>query len=71
MSPVSESAVNEPNEYGFAGAGTAPEPRDEAAGEPAEESAERTAVPDDDLTGPLADGLGDATGQDADEESQP
>ncbi len=53
-----ESESNHPNEFGFAGGATTPEPERE----PAEESdAERVAVPSDDLTGAISDGLGEAT----------
>jgi hypothetical protein len=48
----------EPNEFGFAGGGTAPQPqpedRDDSTGE-------RIAVPADDLTNAFSGGVGDAT----------
>ncbi|KHD72656.1 hypothetical protein [Actinoplanes utahensis] len=47
---------NEPNEFGFAGDGTGPEPRPEPTG-----GAEDVAVPADDLTGPLTSALEEAT----------
>jgi hypothetical protein len=51
---------DEPNEYGFAGDPTAPEPpppgqRDEL------DAAEEVAVPGDDLTGELSDALSDVS----------
>ncbi|WP_406065069.1 hypothetical protein [Micromonospora sp. NBC_00860] len=51
---------DEPNEYGFAGDGTAPEP---PPGGKADEQdrAEAVAVPGDDLTGPAADALAEET----------
>lgn len=51
------STTHEPNEYGFGGAGTAPDARPDESRDESDE--ERTAVPDDDLTGPLADELAD------------
>jgi len=60
-----ESESNEPNEFGFAGDATAPQPereRDSAD----HVDAERIAVPADDLTGALSDGIDRATqGDDA------
>ncbi|MCG5435440.1 hypothetical protein [Micromonospora foliorum] len=51
---------DEPNEYGFSGAATAPEP---PPGGKADEQdrAEAVAVPGDDLTGPAADALAEET----------
>ncbi|WP_262286470.1 hypothetical protein [Micromonospora sp. MA102] len=50
------SRHDEPNEYGFAGGATAPEPP--AGGRPDEQDqAEEIAVPGDDFTEPLADAL--------------
>ncbi|WP_091606960.1 hypothetical protein [Micromonospora mirobrigensis] len=52
------SKHDEPNEYGFAGGATAPEPP--PGGRPDEQDrAEAVAVPGDDLTEPLTDALGD------------
>ncbi|MFI2711119.1 hypothetical protein ACH495_13425 [Micromonospora sp. NPDC018662] len=58
------SRHDEPNEYGFAGGATAPEP---PAGGRADEQdrEERVAVPGDDLTEPSADAL-EETEDDAD-----
>ena len=55
-----ESEANKPNEFGYAGDGTAPQPEPER--KPAEEvDAERIAVPGDDLTGAISDGIDRAT----------
>ncbi|MFC0006426.1 hypothetical protein [Micromonospora siamensis] len=52
------SKHDEPNEYGFAGGATAPEPP--AGGRPDEQDrAEAVAVPGDDFTEPLTDALSD------------
>ncbi|GIE50180.1 hypothetical protein [Actinoplanes nipponensis] len=61
-----ESETNEPNEFGFAGGATAPQP--ERHRESADDvDAERIAVPSDDLTGAISDGLDRATqGDDSD-----
>ncbi|SBT39979.1 hypothetical protein [Micromonospora auratinigra] len=54
------SRHDEPNEYGFAGGATAPEPP--AGGrEDAQDRAEAIAVPGDDLTDPYADALEEET----------
>jgi hypothetical protein len=60
-----ESESNQPNEFGYAGDATAPQPEPDRR--PAEEvDAERTAVPSDDLTGAISDGIDNATqGDDA------
>jgi hypothetical protein len=51
--------TNEPNEFGFAGEGTAPEP---TPADPSSELDEGTAaVPAGDLTGAISDGLDDMT----------
>ncbi|MET8120120.1 hypothetical protein [Micromonospora sp. NPDC005189] len=51
---------DEPNEYGFAGEGTAPEPP--PADKPDEQDrAEAVAVPGDDLTAPTAEALVEET----------
>ncbi|WP_433792213.1 hypothetical protein [Actinoplanes sp. CA-252034] len=52
---------NEPNEFGFAGEGTGPEPGRQ---ESTDVDAEAVAVPADDLTGPLTRTLEEATGRD-------
>ena len=61
-----QSESDQPNEFGFAGGATAPQP--EPVREPADEAAaERVAVPSDDLTGAISDGIDRATqGHDAD-----
>lgn len=52
------SRHDEPNEYGYAGGATAPEPQ--PGGKPDEQDlAEEVAVPGDDLTAPTADALAD------------
>jgi hypothetical protein len=58
-----ESESHEPNEFGFAGGATAPQP------EPEPDSAEHVdaegiAVPSDDLTGAISDGIERATQSD-------
>jgi hypothetical protein len=63
-----ESESNRPNEFGFAGDATAPQP------EPTRESAaeiegENIAVPAGDLTGALTDAIDEMTGQNDDEET--
>ncbi|WCN78732.1 hypothetical protein [Micromonospora sp. LH3U1] len=51
---------DEPNEYGFAGDGTAPEPP--PAGKPDEQDrVEAVAVPGDDLTAPTVEALAEET----------
>ncbi|MEU4473372.1 hypothetical protein [Micromonospora sp. NPDC023888] len=54
------SRHDEPNEYGFAGEGTAPEPP--PGGKPDEQDrAEEVAVPGDDLTAPEVEALVEET----------
>ncbi|MBM0233235.1 hypothetical protein JNW91_16025 [Micromonospora sp. STR1_7] len=54
------SRHDEPNEYGFAGGATAPEPQ--PGGKPDERDlAEEVAVPGDDLTEPAAEALSEET----------
>jgi hypothetical protein len=53
-----ESENNEPNQFGFAGGATAPEPARES---PAESEGEDIAVPAGDLTGAMSDGLDEMT----------
>ncbi|AGZ46184.1 hypothetical protein [Actinoplanes friuliensis] len=56
-----ESESNRPNEFGFAGDGTAPEP--DRTEKPVEEvDGEKIAVPADDLTGAISSGIEEATG---------
>ena len=50
------SRHDEPNEYGFAGGATAPEPPPGGRADE-QDRAEQVAVPGDDLTEPLADAL--------------
>ena len=61
-----EPESNEPNEFGFAGGATAPQPEPDR--EQAEHvDAERIAEPSDDLTGTISDGIDRATrGDDTD-----
>ena len=54
-----ESQSNEPNEFGFGGGATAPQPEGDR-----ESAAESIAVPADDLTSAASDGLDDATQRD-------
>ncbi len=60
-----ESQNNEPNEFGFSGGATAPQPKRES--EPADRAdGENIAVPADDLTGSITDGIDEMTqGDDA------
>ncbi|WP_320068475.1 hypothetical protein [Micromonospora sp. RTGN7] len=56
------SRHDEPNEYGFAGGATAPQPQ--PGGRPDEQDlAEQVAVPGDDLTEPVTDALTEETEQ--------
>ena len=55
-----ESENNEPNEFGFGGGATAPQPHQE----PADDTAEDIAVPAGDLTGSVSDGLDEMTQRD-------
>jgi len=58
-----ESESHRPNEFGYAGGATTPEP--EPARDPAEEAdAERVAVPSDDLTGAISEAVEGATQRD-------
>ncbi|MEU4793988.1 hypothetical protein ACFWRG_18385 [Micromonospora tulbaghiae] len=50
------SRHDEPNEYGFAGGATAPEPPP-GGREDEQDRAEQVAVPGDDLTGPAAEAI--------------
>ncbi|MEV0003515.1 hypothetical protein AB0H28_14675 [Micromonospora sp. NPDC050980] len=63
------SRHDEPNEYGFAGGATAPEP---PAGGRADEQDrdERVAVPGDDLTAPFADALQETEDEGADRRAE-
>ena len=59
----SDGESNRPNEFGYSGDGTAPQPEPER--DPADESAaERVAVPSDDLTGAISDGIDELTQRD-------
>lgn len=51
---------NHPNEYGYAGGASTPEPGQAHPDAAAGPDAEREAVPAGDLTGALSDGLDDA-----------
>jgi hypothetical protein len=54
--------TNHPNEYGFAGGATAPQPADPHSGTDRESAAaEGIAVPSGDLTGSLSDGIDELT----------
>ena len=55
---------DEPNEWGFAGEGTAPQPAHDTPEEQDEDLAEETAVPGDDITAELTDALAEITDQD-------
>ncbi|GGQ41467.1 hypothetical protein [Couchioplanes azureus] len=60
-----ESEEHRPNEYGFSGAATAPEP--ERAPEPAGKvDGESIAVPAGDITGAVSEAIEDATTRDDD-----
>ncbi|MFI5889424.1 hypothetical protein ACIA5D_04810 [Actinoplanes sp. NPDC051513] len=57
---TSERETNQPNEYGFSGGATAPEP--EADARPIEEvDGESVAVPAGDLTGAISEAIEEAT----------
>ncbi len=59
-----ERESNQPNEFGFSGDATAPQPERKPADDV---DGERVAVPADDLTGAISDGIDNATqGDDAD-----
>ncbi|MFI7541155.1 hypothetical protein [Actinoplanes sp. NPDC049599] len=61
---TTQSESDQPNEFGFAGGGTAPQPEPDPADRA---EAERVAVPSDDLTGSISDGINRAThGDDTD-----
>jgi hypothetical protein len=57
---------DEPNEWGFAGESTAPEPAHDTAAEHEEDLAERVAVPGDDLSTELSEALAEVTDRDED-----
>ena len=58
--PDPDGESNQPNEFGFAGDGTAPQPEPDRE-PPGDLDAERIAVPADDLTGAISDGIDRAT----------
>ncbi|NBE79684.1 hypothetical protein [Micromonospora rubida] len=61
------SRHDEPNEYGFAGGATAPQPQ--PGGRPDEQDlAEEVAVPGDDLTEPFNEAISDETEQSEEDE---
>ena len=66
-----ESEQNRPNEFGFAGAATAPEPaKDAEPVAPEEADGESAAVPSDDITGSITEAMQQSTEHsDDDEES--
>ncbi|WP_089154168.1 hypothetical protein [Micromonospora sp. NBS 11-29] len=55
------SRHDEPNEYGFAGGATAPQPPPGGRADE-QDRAEQVAVPGDDLTGPVTDALEESEG---------
>ncbi|MCA2213861.1 hypothetical protein [Jidongwangia harbinensis] len=63
-----ETEGNRPNEYGFAGGATGPEPTPDRADSVDREDVE---VPADDLTGALSEGLDDVTDSDAAANARP
>lgn len=54
----------EPNEWGFAGESTAPQPARDTPEEREEDVAEEIAVPDTDITSDLTEALAEATDED-------
>lgn len=52
--------TNQPNEYGYAGGASTPEPGQAHPDATTETDAERVAVPAGDLTGAISDGIDDA-----------
>jgi hypothetical protein len=58
---------DEPNEWGFAGQGTAPEPAHDTPDEAEEDAAEQIAVPGTDVPAELSEALADSTMGDEDE----
>ncbi|MCO8272460.1 hypothetical protein M1L60_17840 [Actinoplanes sp. TRM 88003] len=60
MTSAKEQEQDEPNEFGFAGGATAPEP----VKEPAEGYGENIAVPAGDLTGAITEAIEEATERD-------
>ena len=68
---VQDDAPNEPNEFGFAGEGTGPEPARESATGLSEDElaeAEQIAVPAGDITGALTGAVERVTDQEPDQE---
>ena len=61
--PDSPQERNEPNEYGFSGDPSLPEPH--PGSQIADGEAERIAVPSDDLTGAVTGAIDDLTDRDA------
>ena len=57
-----ESENNEPNEFGFSGGATAPQPQPDR--ESADDAAENVAGPADDPTGSITDGIDEVTHRD-------
>lgn len=58
--------TNQPNEFGFAGEPTVPQPATESPADRDRDAAERAAVPADDLTGATSDAISDPTTDEAD-----
>ena len=61
---------NEPNEFGFAGDATAPQPESGSTGSTGESFGESVAVPAGDLTGAITGAIDQATGADDDEKQR-
>jgi hypothetical protein len=61
---------DQPNEWGFAGEGTAPQPAHDTEDEREEDRAEQMAVPGDDLTADLSEALAEVTDRDEDAEQE-
>jgi hypothetical protein len=66
----SVTSHDQPNEWGFAGEGTAPQPAHDTTAEREEDLAEQVAVPGDDLTTELSEALGEVTDGDEDVEQE-
>jgi hypothetical protein len=67
----SVTSHDEPNEWGFAGDPTAPEPAHDTTAEHEEDLAEQVAVPADDLTAELSEALAEVTDGDEDVGQEP
>ncbi|HEX2772496.1 MAG TPA: hypothetical protein VHN18_08720 [Micromonosporaceae bacterium] len=62
---------DEPNEWGFAGEATAPQPAHDTTAEHEEDLAEEVAIPGDDLTAELSEALAEVTDQDEEVDQEP